>query len=248
MFDEGFLFESGHSICQLVLECCYFHLEQDTYWYLLAPLERFQQSVSFFRVNLISYGRIGDSTIVACLLKLVQSGGFRGKIITCVPFLRVDVVVGRACLEDVYEGASTVLDGGSQGHFQVSYIKRVTSRDECVSRRNGHGDWVDALNNGGGRHGLCFQALWECGRGLSLGQAVYTIIMEYVCEVEIPSARIDEVASAYSKAVTISANGDDCQARVGQLGSRRDGEDSTVQCVEAVGVYEMWSLTRASDA
>src|SRR5713101_376077 len=211
MFDEGFLLESGHSICELVLECCYFHLEEDTYRYLLAPLERFQQSVSFFRVNLISNGRIGDSTIVACLLKLVQSGGLRGKIVTCVPFFRVDVVVGRAGLENVYESASTVLDGRSQGRFQVSHIKRVTSRDECISRRNGHGDWVDALNNGWGRHGLCLQALRECRRGLSLGQAVNTVIMEHVCEVEIPSARIDEVASAYSKAVTISANGDDCQ-------------------------------------
>src|SRR6266852_6811987 len=154
MFDEGFLLESGHSICELVLERCYFHLEEYTYRYLLAPLERFQQSVSFFRVNLISYSRIGDSTIVACLLKLVQSGGFRGKIITCVPFFRVDVVVGRACLEDVYESASTVLDGGSQSRFQVSHIKRVTSRDERVSRRNSHSDWVDGLNTRGGRHGL----------------------------------------------------------------------------------------------
>src|SRR5712664_954898 len=159
MFDEGFLFESRHSICQLVLEGCNFHLEEDTHWYLLAPLERFQESVSFFRVNLISYGRIGDSTIVACLLKLVQSGSFRGKIVTCVPLFRVDVVVGRACLKDVYESASTVLDSRSQGRFQVSHIKRVTSRDERVSRCNSHGDWVDPLNNGGGRHGLRFQAL-----------------------------------------------------------------------------------------
>src|SRR5437667_811675 len=76
MLYEGFLFQSRHTVGYLVLKRCNFHLEEDPDGNLLAPLERFQQSVSLFRISLISYGRVRDLAIITRLLELVQSRCF----------------------------------------------------------------------------------------------------------------------------------------------------------------------------
>src|SRR5438552_8901149 len=152
MLYEGFLFQSRHTVGYLVLKRCNFHLEEDPDGNLLAPLERFQQSVSLFRISLISYGRVRDLAIITRLLELVQSRCFSWTIIACVPLFRVDVVVGPRGVENVDEGTSTVLNCGAESGLQVSHVKRVASRDERVSRSNGHRDRVDSFDNRWGRH------------------------------------------------------------------------------------------------
>src|SRR5438094_7338289 len=127
MLHEGFLLQSRHTIGQLVLKRCNLHLEEDPNRNLLAPLERFQQSISLFRISLISYGRVRDLTIITSLLELVQSRCLRWKIIACVPLFRVDVIVGRTSLETVHERASGVFNGREDSLLQVSNVKRVAS-------------------------------------------------------------------------------------------------------------------------
>src|SRR5438067_466081 len=51
-----------------------------------------------------------------------------------------------------------------------------------------------------------------------------------------------------SQPVTISTNGNNRQARICQLGSGRNWEDSAVQSVETIRVHKVGSLARASDA
>src|SRR2546428_8494543 len=247
MLHEGFLLQSRHTVGQLVLKRCNLYLEEDPNRNLLAPLERFQQSISLFRISLISHGGVRDSTIITRLLELVQPRCLRWKIIACVPLFRVDVIVGRTSLENVDERASTVLNCRAESRLQVSHVKRVASRDERVSRSNGHRDRVNSFDNRWGRHCLRLQTFRKCRRGLSLSQAVDTVVVKHVCEVEISSSRVDEMSCPNSQPVTVSTDSNDRQAGIRQLGSRRDRQDSAVQSVETVRVNKVGSLARASD-
>src|SRR5437660_12202744 len=106
MLHEGFLLQSRHTVGQLVLKRCNLHLEEDPNRNLLAPLERFQQSISLFRISLISHGGVRDSTIITRLLELVQPRCLRWKIIVGLPLVRVNVILGRSSLDNAHELAS----------------------------------------------------------------------------------------------------------------------------------------------
>src|SRR5438132_12055290 len=95
MLHEGFLLQSRHTVGQLVLKRCNLHLEEDPNRNLLAPLERFQQSISLFRIILISLGGLRHSTIITCLLQLVQRTWLRWKILAVVVLSRTDVIIER---------------------------------------------------------------------------------------------------------------------------------------------------------
>src|SRR5207245_4573133 len=116
-----------------------------------------------------------------------------------------------------------------------------------VSKSYGHRNLVDCIDILWGRHLLRLQTFRKCRRGLSLSQAVDTVVVKHVCEVEIPSSRVDEMSRPNSRPVTVSTDSNDRQAGIRQLGSRRDRQDSAVQSVETVRVDKVGSLTRTSD-
>src|SRR5438876_9315399 len=106
MLHEGFLLQSRHTVGQLVLKRCNLHLEEDPNRNLLAPLERFQQSISLFRISLISHGGVRVSTIIPSLLELVQARCLRWKTIDCLPLLRDNVIERLTSLQNVQQRSS----------------------------------------------------------------------------------------------------------------------------------------------
>ena len=141
-----------------------------------------------------------------------------------------------------------MLNRRSKSLLQVANIESVTSRHECIARGYSHRDRIHTFNNGGRGHRLRLNTLRQSRGCLTFRQTVDSVIVKDVCKVQIPPTRVDKVSSTYAQPVSITANRDNGQSRISQTGTSGDWEYSAMEGMESVGVYKVWSLTRASDS
>src|SRR5439155_1100057 len=81
----------------------------------------------------------------------------------------------------------------------------------------------------------------------ALRQAVHAVVMDDIQHVEVPAARVHEVAATDPEAVSVAAQAEDLELRIRELHPGRIGEGAPVQRVDSIGLHVVNRLRRASD-
>src|SRR5947209_13339217 len=109
-----------------------------------------------------------------------------------------------------------MLNRRSKGLLQVANVKSVASRNEGVTGSDGHGDGVYSLNDSGRGRGFRLDPLGESGRCLTLHQSIDSVIINDVCEIQIPPTLLNGVSSSYAKPIPIHHRRHNKQSRITQ--------------------------------
>src|SRR5215213_1337410 len=131
---------------------------------------------------------------------------------------------------------------------QMTRVECVASSYKRVARADGQRQWVHTVLNRRFRHRLRLQSLAKRRRALPLSQTVHAVVEDDVSEVEVSTARVDEVAGANPITIAITAHGHYGHVVVRDLHARGGRKNASVQGVIAVCVDVVWRLARASDA
>ncbi len=150
-------------------------------------------------------------------------------------------------MEDIEERVALVLDALFQQGDQVLDVVRVPAAHPGRAGGEGQPDRIDRIVDVRVREGLRLHAEFQGRRGLALRQAVHAVVMDDIQHVEVPAARVHEVAATDPEAVSVAAQAEDLELRIRELHPGRIGEGAPVQRVDSIGLHVVNRLRRASD-
>ena len=158
------------------------------------------------------------------------------------------VVEGHARGDHVHESEAPVSQPGLDERHQLLLISGEASCNKRGTQRKRQRRWIDR------GHLVCFTAFGLAAyirrrRKLTLGQSVYTIVLQHIKHVHVTAHGVAELTQPDGERIAVPGNSDVGKSAVCRIRTGGDGWHTAMEGVESVGLTEKVGgrLGRTSD-
>ena len=120
--------------------------------------------------------------------------------------------------------------------FELCEFLRMSFPSEGTTSMFCEGDWVKWLDEIAFWSRLGHSADRSRRRGLPSRQSIVLIIKYYIRDIEITTARMDEVSHTDTIAITITSHDDDRELGICELHSRSEWDRTTMKCLCRIAI------------